>query len=250
MEEKIKEIIAVFIKIPAGQIGPATPIGRSALGSSILLHRMFAKLGEAGWNGGNYSDIKVYADLWPAGDPSANSASATMVAAGAAIVAGTEAAAGADATPGVGIDMEEILAMPETPDFRSAEFYRTNFTPAEIAYCILQADPYSSFAGLFAAKEAIVKADHRFRSRPFNTIAIDHSPEGKPLYPGFGLSISHAGGMAVAVAQSATPTTNHQQLTRIGESTAPPGRPSGFFAWIAWLALLLAVAALVLVSMR
>jgi phosphopantetheinyl transferase (holo-ACP synthase) len=241
MEEKIKEIIAVFIKVPAGQIGPATTIGRSAVGSSILLHRMFAKLAEAGWVGDNYSDIKVYADLWPAGPPVTGAGPATVFPA-------TDLA-----MPGVGIDMEEISAMPETPDFRSAEFYRMNFTPAEMAYCILQTDPYSSFAGLFAAKEAIVKADPQFRSRPFNTIAIDHTPEGKPVYPGFGLSVSHAGGMVVAIAVrggldfSYGPSYGPAGQHPISFQPVPLDRPAGSNTWIAWLALLLAVAALVIV---
>ena len=233
MEEKIKEIIAVFIKVPAGQIGPATTIDRSAVGSSILLHRMFARLAEAGWVGDNYSDIKVYADLWPAGPPVTGPGPAA------------DFPAADPAMPGVGIDMEEISAMPETPDFRAAEFYRMNFTPAEMAYCILQPDPYASFAGLFAAKEAIVKANPQFRSRPFNTIAIDHTPEGKPVYPGFGLSVSHAGGMAVAVAVQSH--SNYGGFTRVGDASIPPDHPAGSRTWIAWLALLLAVAALVIV---
>jgi phosphopantetheine--protein transferase-like protein len=236
-EEKLKEIISVFIKVPAGQIGPATAIGRSALGSSILLHRMFAKLTAAGWAGDNYSDINVYADLWPAGRPADGITMAPTLPAMGTITH-------AEGLPGVGIDMEEISAMPETQDFRATRFYQMNFTPAEIAYCILQADPYSSFAGLFAAKEAIVKADSQFRSRSFNTITIDHSPDGKPLCPGFGLSISHAGGMAVAIAQSAT---NHHQLTRANDPIPLPDRPAPSSAWIAWLALLLAVVALVIV---
>jgi phosphopantetheinyl transferase (holo-ACP synthase) len=261
MEEKIKEIIAVFIKVPAGQIGPATTIGRSAVGSSILLHRMFARLAEAGWVGDNYSDIKVYADLWPAGPPVTGAdlapafpaAGMTTAVSPLATVSSDRFPAADLAMPGVGIDMEEISAMPETPDFRSAEFYRMNFTPAEMAYCILQTDPYSSFAGLFAAKEAIVKADPQFRSRPFNTIAIDHTPEGKPVYPGFGLSVSHAGGMAVAIAVrggidfSYGPSYGPAGQHPISFQPVPPDRPAGSGTWIAWLALLLAVAALVIV---
>ena len=103
---------------------------------------------------------------------------------------------------GIGIDIEEIAALPQTTDFRKEEFYKMNFTPGEMAYCILQPDPYSSFAGLFAAKEAMVKADGANRNKTFNTLEIDHSPEGKPLHPDYSLSISHAGGMALAVAAS------------------------------------------------
>ncbi len=243
MEEKIKEIIAAFIRVPVEEIGPGTAIGRSALGKSILLHRMYAKLGEAGLLVHHYNGINVFADLWPR----------EQLDFGTAAVPGS--AAGADAS-GIGIDIEEVSAMPEALDFRETEFYRMNFAPPEIAYCILQPDPYSSFAGLFAAKEAVVKADARYKVRTFDTIVIDHSIEGKPLFPGFGLSISHAGGMAVAVA--IREWTAGQSPIAAAEAGAPahapgasgPSGQAGSIPWIAWLALLLSVLALVRVLMR
>jgi phosphopantetheinyl transferase (holo-ACP synthase) len=140
--------------------------------------------------------------------------------------------------------------MPEVPDFRSAEFYQQNFAAGEIAYCILQPDPYSSFTGLFAAKEAIVKADALFRGRPFHTLKIDHTPEGKPLFPGFGLSISHAGGLAVAVAIREKAAVSSQSVQG-SFLTAQDGMPmlqnrrTWTFSWVAWLALLLSIFALV-----
>src|SRR5882757_1786220 len=63
MEDKIKEIVATFLKIPAAQIGPDTPVDRSALQSSILLHRMYARLDEQGCRVENYSTIKTFDDL-------------------------------------------------------------------------------------------------------------------------------------------------------------------------------------------
>ncbi|HEV3326120.1 MAG TPA: hypothetical protein VG052_10965, partial [Puia sp.] len=63
MEEKIKGIVSVFIKLPAEQIGAGTPIDRSALQSSILLHRMYARLAEEGFRVENYANIKVFGDL-------------------------------------------------------------------------------------------------------------------------------------------------------------------------------------------
>jgi phosphopantetheinyl transferase (holo-ACP synthase) len=256
MEEKIREIVAVFIKVPAEQIGPGTPIGRPALQSSILLHRMYAKLAEAGLVIDNYNNINVFADLWtgqPAGTPKNDHLPAFQPspASSAVPVAGESTG-----TRGVGIDIEEVSAMPEAADFRSVEFYRMNFAPAEIAYCILQADPYSSFTGLFAAKEALVKADALLKGRLFNNIVIDHTPEGKPLYPGFSLSISHAGGLAVAVAVHEWAAGNGQwvqgghQPAAAGGQPAPPSTSNRTSGWIAWLALLLSVLALVRVLTR
>ena len=250
MEEKIKEIIALFIKVPADQIGPRTPIGRSALQSSILMHRMYARLAETGLLVDNYNDINVYADLWSrqgSGSPG-DRPPVALQPPGAAfpVTTGGELAG----VPGIGVDIEEVAAMPEVPDFRSAEFYQQNFAAGEITYCILQPDPYSSFTGLFAAKEAIVKADAFFRGRPFHTLKIDHTPEGKPLFPGFGLSISHAGGLAVAVAIREKAAVSSQSVQG-SFLTAQDGMPmlqnrrTWTFSWVAWLALLLSIFALV-----
>src|SRR5579863_2313267 len=205
MEEKIKEIISTYIKVPADQIGAGTPIGRAALGNSILLHRMYARLGEEGVVVSDYAKIDVFGDLMrKQGSPSSGSAVAYPL---------TEThREGSAGTAGVGIDIEEVAALPRVADLRKETFYTQNFTPREIAYCILQADPYVSLAGLWAAKEAIVKADGQWRNRPFNTIEIGHTAEGKPEFAPMELSISHAGGMAVAVAFLGTRTRSAPEM--------------------------------------
>jgi len=240
MEQKIKEIVATFIRVPAEQIGPATPIDRSAVNSSILLHRMYARLAEEGLVVENYAAVRVFGDL---SRPADNR--------GAEVSFSAISYTGATTPASVGIDIEEIAALPRATDFRKEEFYRMNFTPAEIAYCILQPDPYSSFAGIFAVKEAIVKADESKQSSNFNTLEIQHSPEGKPLFPHYGVSISHAGGMAVAVVA---------RVHGMPEATASPAVPvlqTGPFvrqktssSWIAWLALLISVLALLIVLLH
>ncbi len=294
MEEKIKEIVSVFTKVPVDQIGPATPVGRSAMQSSILLHRMYARLAEEGLAVDNYGNIKVFADLlkYRSGQTSDlavfersgrtvpdGSGSAILDGSGHTISDGSGAAipangqsglsggylsadlparthirsfvAGANTSvpsSGIGIDIEEVSGLPLTNDFRKDEFYKMNFTATEIAYCILQPDPYSSFAGLFAAKEAIIKADGRDRFKVFNSIEIGHSPEGKPVYPGFELSISHAGKMAVAVAvpSGGSAALSQAPPTSGGQNPAVAGKGSPA-AWLAVLALALSVIALLLV---
>ena len=59
---------------------------------------------------------------------------------------------------GVGIDIEDVKSLPMTSDYRTHEFYKENFSPAEIAYCILQPSAHVSLTGLWAAKEAILKS--------------------------------------------------------------------------------------------
>jgi phosphopantetheinyl transferase (holo-ACP synthase) len=233
MEEKIKEIVSVFIKVPPEQIGAGTPIGRAALQSSILLHRMYARLGEEGVVVSDYAEIKVFGDLMRR----QGGADASVSVAAAHVYPGEPAGA-----PGIGIDIEEIAALPRVADLRMESFYVQNFTPGEISYCILQADPYASLAGLWAAKEAIVKADGQYRNRPFQTIEIGHSGDGKPVFPGFGLSISHSGGMAVAAAVRG----GFGDTVTANVATAAPVQNQSSGVWITWIALLLAAAALLL----
>lgn len=235
MEEKLKEIVAGFIKLSPELIGPDTPIDRRAVQSSIVLHRMYARLAEEGFTSEDYGRIKVFGDLLPAAAGRSFSGTSPDVTIGPLPVGiPGHGAAGA----GIGIDIEEISAMPRVNDFRTEDFYKMNFTPEEIAYCILQQDPYASFTGLFAAKEAIVKAGERRRGEPFNKIPIGHSPEGKPLYPGFTISISHTPGLAVAVA--ARPASDPVQPA----APPPPHGKAGSSSRLAWLALLVGIIAL------
>ena len=85
-------------------------------------------------------------------------------------------------------------------DYREDEFYKQNFSTSEIAWCILQSQPLASFAGKFAAKEAIVKADNVYATLPIHQIEILNTPNGKPQFKGFQISISHTPSTAVAVA--------------------------------------------------
>jgi len=110
-------------------------------------------------------------------------------------------AAGGAAFLGLGIDIQACASMPEATDFRADKFYAANFASRELAHCIQQGDPLDSFAGLWAAKEAIVKAGAGARGKngTLAEIEIVHEPSGAPTYPGCLLSISHDHGVAVAV---------------------------------------------------
>jgi phosphopantetheine--protein transferase-like protein len=251
MEGKIKEIVSVFIKVDAGDIGPATPVDRVAVKSSILLHRMYARLAEAGFAYENYSAIRVFGDLL---SPASAVDSARVTPETTAAPEVSDSAFLADGTsfpgnhwPEIGIDIEAISSLPRTADFRTTEFYRMNFSAEEIAYCILQPDPYSSFAGLFVAKEAVIKADEQYKSKQFNSLAIRHTREGKPFFPGFSLSIAHANEMAVAVAVRIPAAAQGWQASAASLSRKPEdGKKSSRTSPIAWLALLLGLAALLI----
>lgn len=102
---------------------------------------------------------------------------------------------------GLGIDIQARASMPEAADFRADRFYSANFSPREIGHCIQQGDPLESLAGLWAAKEAIVKAGAGARDKQGGLAAVEivHDSSGAPTYRGCLLSISHDHGLAVAV---------------------------------------------------
>jgi phosphopantetheine--protein transferase-like protein len=203
MENKIKDIVSVFIKVPAEQISHNTIIDRSSVNSSITLHRMYAKLAEEGIVVQDYWNIQKFAMLLERVNGSEHK-TITMPATQEVQANGQYYHFNNEmATSALGIDIEEVDAMPKANDFREDAFYQMNFSSTEIAHCILQPNPYASFAGLFAAKEAIVKANNSNRNKSFNSIVINHDQNGKPGYPGFDLSVSHTNNLAIAVALQA-----------------------------------------------
>ena len=102
--------------------------------------------------------------------------------------------------PSVGIDIEEVENLPAAGDYREHEFYKDNFTAAEIAYCIRQPNVRASFCGTWAAKEAILKTGHATApAGHLKSIEILRDSQGRPSHPGCSLSISHTARTAVAI---------------------------------------------------
>jgi len=206
MEEEIKNIISKYIKVPAELINSSTVIDRSAVAGSIVLHRMYAALANEGFVIDNYWDIKNFGILLQRSNGQTISTPISSEASEEKIDI-ANIGSGNNSFNGIGIDIEEIKNLPQVNDFREDEFYKMNFTSIEISYCILQPDVLASFTGLFAAKEAIVKADDLYKNKPFNTIFIDHLPNGKPVFNNFQLSISHTKETAIAIAAKISTTS-------------------------------------------
>jgi phosphopantetheine--protein transferase-like protein len=108
-------------------------------------------------------------------------------------------AAETDAAPLIGIDIEEVASLPAADDYREHPFYRDNFSPAEIAYCVRQPDERAAFCGTWAAKEAVLKSGAPGTLSRLGAIEILRDDRGRPTYPGCTLSISHTASTAVAV---------------------------------------------------
>jgi hypothetical protein len=75
---------------------------------------------------------------------------------------------------GVGVDMEHVSSLPEAEDYRTHPFYVENFSKSEIVHCIESDNSRLSFAGLWAAKEAIAKV--RNRCPPWRPVAHRNWP--------------------------------------------------------------------------
>ncbi|KAH9257778.1 holo-[acyl-carrier-protein] synthase [Batrachochytrium salamandrivorans] len=133
--------------------------------------------------------------------------------------------ASSNAGGGIGVDVEPIATFDNLAD--KQDFIQRNFTEGEIAHCTSAASPSASFAGRWAAKEAVVKAissaSPEARSlwtgahAPLIGIEIVHSLSGAPAVVLHGhaaqvasalgiteikVSISHAGEVAVAQAMT------------------------------------------------
>jgi len=103
----------------------------------------------------------------------------------------------------IGIDIINIDRIKKS--LKSAVFAKKTFTPAEILYAESKADSAQTYAGLFAAKEATVKAlGTGFTGLNLEQIEIKHSAQGQPFAvvdsKEIKISISHDSGFAVAVA--------------------------------------------------
>lgn len=190
--EDLKQIIATFVKKETDEINEGTLINTTVIPGSILVHRMYAVINKAGYPIKNYVNINSYGELL------------ARLRGEVPVVSGEQEKrkrkeVGVDAL-GAGIDVEHIDNLPKAIDLREDRFYSDTFSDREIAYALLKSNPYETLAGLFAAKEAICKADNSFRGYPFNEIAVEHNAGGAPIFSGFSLSISHSNGFSIAVA--------------------------------------------------
>lgn len=95
----------------------------------------------------------------------------------------------------IGTDIIQISRILNS--IQKQHFKESVFTPAEIEYCKTD----QNFAGIFAAKEAYLKALGTGIDRRLNTIEILHNEKGRPFINGVqncDVSISHDGEYAIA----------------------------------------------------
>jgi holo-[acyl-carrier protein] synthase len=209
-QDAVRKIAANFLKMNEDAVTPDTPVNNKTVKGSVMLHRMYAVLSkELGFDIQNRDKVNTFGDLLavcnltPTGghvQKEHQNLSPSPLPSERAL--NLKAPQGNHRPPNisVGIDMESIHKMPKVNDCRQEPFYTQNFSQVEISYCLLQPDPWQSFAGKFAAKEAVVKADNAYKGVPFSEIEITVDAAGKPSFRNFAISITHNDQYAVAVA--------------------------------------------------
>ena len=80
---------------------------------------------------------------------------------------------------GLGVDICEIARMERALE-RHPTMRARVFTPEEIAYCDSKARPAESYAGRFAAREAVIKALGGYRGRRWQDISVTRALTGAP----------------------------------------------------------------------
>ena len=71
------------------------------------------------------------------------------------------------------------------------------FTPEEIAYCDSKARPAESYAGRFAAREAVIKALGGYRGKRWQDISVTRAPSGAPAIRLEGNAKTRADGLGI-----------------------------------------------------
>ena len=103
----------------------------------------------------------------------------------------------------IGIDIVKIARFRNKKYNVNQKFYKKIFTTNEIKYCLKYKDPYTHFAGKFAAKESIIKAMKK--KIKLNEIEIKNKRNEleiiikNKIEPSILISISHEKDYAIAM---------------------------------------------------
>ncbi|WP_219046938.1 holo-ACP synthase [Prochlorococcus marinus] len=106
---------------------------------------------------------------------------------------------------GIGVDIQHLSSFPD--DIFSSDNVNLRsslFTELEVVYSLSRPDPKITLLGIYAAKEAVIKALNNKNKIQFNFIEIRHYSNGKPYvilksYPKIFLEISISHSIDVAI---------------------------------------------------
>lgn len=200
---KAKQIVAHFLRIDLSEINGSTKIDYKSFPSSLMLHRMYAKLAMEGYVISDPTIISTFDDLSKQISRlkvDSQSTVATMRRTSDNLDKKNTENFDVNINLEVGVDTELIENFDFPKDIRGDIFYKNTFTTKEIDYAMQKVNPRATFAALFSLKESIIKADNSLFGRPFNEIEISHTEQGKPFFAGFSLSVSHSDVHVVSIA--------------------------------------------------
>jgi phosphopantetheine--protein transferase-like protein len=129
---------------------------------------------------------------------------------------------------GIGIDIQsvaELVKLEPTHDLKGDAELRAIFTLRELSYAESRGAAADTLAGIFAAKEAIRKADPAMLRLPLTDIEILPDEQGAPQFRGFAISISHSAGIAIAIAIAIPAETAGPQLKPASPATEMKNLP-------------------------
>lgn len=195
-----KNIVSKFLNCSVNEINSKTDIRQSKLGGSILTARMYSELSRIGLKISNYWGIKTFGELENhlGIDVSFNPENLPFIKSTTGI---SESNREIKTSNPIGIDIELINNLPNCNDYWTDEFYSSNFTNNEISYCLLKENPKESFAGKYAAKEAVKKILSSSQNISLKEIEILNRKDGVPYYNDeISISISHTNDYVTAVA--------------------------------------------------
>lgn len=108
----------------------------------------------------------------------------------------------------IGTDIIDIQRFQEKPLKENQKFYNSNFSETELKHCKKFSNPYIHLAGIFAAKEAVIKCIGK--PIPLSNIKLTWNGSGNPtamIFPErifLNITISHTNQLAIAVAVTLT----------------------------------------------
>lgn len=234
MEEKIKNL---YKRLTNKELGGNDSIISAESFSSVLLDRFVSELTKLGifWD----KNPTTINQLITSKSGGAESQSKTFS------LPDTQPALQTDDKLSVGVDIQMVDKFPTVKDPWEEPFYKESFNEVEIAHCLKKINPFESFAGIFAAKEAVSKATGIHREN----IWISFSEEGKPLSKLAAISISHDGNFAAAIAvkdnlgtiikNSQIKTNNIEPVNKIPEKETRPSNKFNSIGWISFAAIVL-----------
>ena len=249
---QLSEILTTLLMLAPGELKPETSL--QSLDSSLGTARLALALKRAGLRlpGDAVPPTFRHLELALNGNTTAPDSSETV---------SVPVTAQVNNSPGglqVGLDVQDIGALPLADDYWDHEFYKDNFDKSEVAYAVVKSEPRTHLAGFWCAKEALRKCDPAFAGTSFATTAVAHDAGGRPYLLSVtptgrvrlphALSVSHSGQIASAVVVSGSllpvaPSPPPVAAAGLESKPVPPPQSSrtAGFAIVAGVLVLLAI---------